>query len=504
MTIWNNPPPGPVRGLQNRVFFSGILGDWVGLNLLLPVGCSPQGGPYPVLYWFHGEGGNESSGLFLADLLADGVGDENLPPFITVLVNWGNVPDRKVERLLVEELIPFVDANYPTVRERRGRSLEGVGTGAAWAVALAWKHPRLFASVSGFAASRVPVLPRRAPTPGTPVRIRLFAPDRNPRILTTHRALGKTLRQRHAEVVEEVLEGFHDDEAAFYSALGPGAFRFHIDGWGLPFLPYRRADRADGATEHRNLEFARRGRPLVLDLTVPPGPGPFPLVVYFFGGAFRFGGKNSNFGARLVADGYASASAQYRLTGEAPFPAQRDDARDAIRWLRGHAGEFRLDPRRIGVWGMSAGAWVATLLGVCPGDEEARVQAVCDFYGPTDFLRMDAFPGTWSHDAPTSAESRMVRGPIQKYPERVEPATPLNFVSADAPPFLIVHDPQDQYVPYDQSERLNRALGAAGVESTLVTTHETSYPFHGFDDQGEHREAVRQAVDSFFARHLKR
>jgi dipeptidyl aminopeptidase/acylaminoacyl peptidase len=97
----------------------------------------------------------------------------------------------------------------------------------------------------------------------------------------------------------------------------------------------------------------------------------------------------------------------------------------------------------------------------------------------------------------------MVRGPIQSHADRVSPATPLNFVSSEAPPFLIVHDPRDQYVPYDQSERLHQALTAAGVESTLVTTHESEYPFHGFDDQGEGREAVREAVDAFFAKHLK-
>jgi len=134
----------------------------------------------------------------------------------------------------------------------------------------------------------------------------------------------------------------------------------------------------------------------------------------------------------------------------------------------------------------------------------SRVQAVCDFYGPSDFLQMDSRMGSFSHDAPQSAESRLVRGPIQKYKELVEKTNPLNYLEGKTPPpFLIVHDRGDMYVPFHQSELLYEALRKSGGDATLCVAHESEYPFHGFDDSGESRSEIRSAVDAFFAKYLK-
>jgi acetyl esterase/lipase len=177
--------------------------------------------------------------------------------------------------------------------------------------------------------------------------------------------------------------------------------------------------------------------------------------------------------------GWVCASIEYRLSGEAIWPAQIEDCKCAIRFLRSHSEQYGLDPHRIGVWGSSAGGHLVAMLGTTgrvselegtggwPGVSSA-VQAVCDWYGPTDFLRMDAAGSEMVHDAPDSPESELVGGAIQLHPERVARANPISYVAGDEPPFLIVHGTRDPLVPYNQSELLFSAL-AGRTDVTFIT-----------------------------------
>lgn len=256
----------------------------------------------------------------------------------------------------------------------------------------------------------------------------------------------------------------------------------------------------------KNLVYAKpAGKDLLLDLYLPEsGARPLPVVVWIYGGAWRAGSKDDG-QARgtlwLTQHGYAVAAFNYRLSQEAKFPAQIQDAKAAVRWLRRHAGEYGLDGQRMAAWGASAGAHLAALLGVSAGVEElegpehdpqvsTRVQAVIDFFGPTDFVQMDAhaLPGGMKHDPAESPESQLIGGPIQENREKVARANPVTYVSADDAPFLILHGERDPLVPVHQSELLFEALRKAGVP---VTFHKIAGAGHG---GAEFQSAVARAI----------
>ncbi|HEY4761519.1 MAG TPA: alpha/beta hydrolase, partial [Thermoguttaceae bacterium] len=185
--------------------------------------------------------------------------------------------------------------------------------------------------------------------------------------------------------------------------------------------------------------------------------------------------------ARLMLPrAYAVASLNYRLSQEAIFPAQIEDCKAAVRWLRTHAKQYGLDADHFAAWGDSAGGHLSALLGTTGDTKEfdkgdnldisSRVQAVCDYYGPTDFLQMDDhLPAriARNHDMPDSPESRLIGGPIQEKKEKTARANPITYITPAAAPFLIVHGDNDGSVPFNQSELLFDALKKAGVSVHL-------------------------------------
>lgn len=217
-----------------------------------------------------------------------------------------------------------------------------------------------------------------------------------------------------------------------------------------------------------------------LDLYAPvTGKGPSPVVVWVHGGGWAAGDKRlspASFQLRLVERGYAVASVNYRLSGEATFPAQIQDVKAAVRWLRANAGRYGLDPKRVGAWGSSAGGHLAALLGTSGGVEalegaslgnrkqSSRVQAVVDWYGPTDFLVMDSqaeaigCPRRFGHGAPGSPEARLLGATIGERPELARAANPVTYASRDDPPTLIEHGSADCTVAPGQSVLLRDAL----------------------------------------------
>ena len=263
----------------------------------------------------------------------------------------------------------------------------------------------------------------------------------------------------------------------------------------------------------RDIEYAHPPKKkLLLDLYLPDQKStqPFPVVVWIHGGAWLGGNKKKPFPLLFVQHGYAIASINYRHSTQATFPAQIYDCKAAIRWLRANAEKYNLHPDRIGVWGSSAGAHLAALLGTSGSggeldgnlgnrDYSNRVQAVVDFYGPTDFLQMDAAGSKITHNAPDSPESKLIGGPIQENKEKVALANPITYVSEDAPPFLVVHGDKDRIVPYEQSQLLHSALINAGVESTFYILRGSG---HGL--RGKFRSPqLFGIVHDFLDRHLK-
>jgi acetyl esterase/lipase len=260
----------------------------------------------------------------------------------------------------------------------------------------------------------------------------------------------------------------------------------------------------------RDLEYARVGeKRLLLDLYLPEqAQAPVPLIIWVHGGAWQSGDKAGHIPALalLTTRAYAVASINYRLSQEATFPAQIHDCKAAVRWLRAHARDYNLNPDRFGAWGSSAGGHLVALLGTSAGVKElegdlgnlessSRVQAVCDWFGPTDFLKMRAFPSRIDRTKPDCPEALLVGGLLEGRKELCQQANPITYVTAKSPPFLIMHGDQDDIVPFNQSELLHDALKQAGAE---VTFHPVKGAGHGFA-----RPELDEMLVSFFDKHLK-
>jgi acetyl esterase/lipase len=233
----------------------------------------------------------------------------------------------------------------------------------------------------------------------------------------------------------------------------------------------------------RDLEYAVvDGISLRLDLYLPSvqPTKPLPLVVWIHGGGWRSGSKDRTNAPRVLGESTIVASIDYRLTDQATFPAQIHDCKAAIRWLRAHAAEYDIDSDRIGVWGSSAGGHLAALLGTSGNvpelegtvgdhlDQSSAVQAVCDFYGPTDLLAMTDQASAMNHANADSPEGRLLGGSVADLPELAALASPITHVDPSDPPFLIVHGDADPTVPYLQSVAFHSALAAAGVDASLL------------------------------------
>lgn len=231
-----------------------------------------------------------------------------------------------------------------------------------------------------------------------------------------------------------------------------------------------------------------------LDLYFPNDkPGPYPLIVHFHGGAFMFGTKrdiNLLPILRSLDQGYALASVEYRLSGEARFPALVYDCKAAIRYLRAHASALNIDPDMFIAWGPSAGGYLAAMMGVTGGNPafedlsmgnpevSSQVQAVVDWCGPTgDFCLMDNQVrtngiGAADHDHSLSPESRLLGCAIQRVRELSRLAAPITHVGESVPPFLIQHGEADGIVPFQQSiDFADRIARIAGKNRVTLRTY---------------------------------
>ena len=235
---------------------------------------------------------------------------------------------------------------------------------------------------------------------------------------------------------------------------------------------------------HADVAYATVSPSQVLDIFLPEGKGPFPLLLNIHGGAFRMGSKemlDAPVARKFLAAGIAVASVNYRLSGEAIFPAAVKDVKAAVRFLRANGAKFKLDGRII-AFGQSAGGNLASLLGTSGGEEffedpalgnagiSSGVQGVIDWFGPTDFSQMDAQAKAQgcperaqNHVAEDSPESRYLGAAIDGVPELVRKANPITYISKEDPPFLLQKGTGDCLVPLAQSVMLADALQAAGL-----------------------------------------
>lgn len=233
---------------------------------------------------------------------------------------------------------------------------------------------------------------------------------------------------------------------------------------------------------YRDLAFASLpdARILKLDLYLPVHGRPAPLLMWIHGGAWTHGSKDEPPVLSYLQEAYALASIEYHFSHEALFPQQAHTCKAAVRWLRAHARELGYIADKIGVLGASAGGHLASCMGASNGnsglegrvgsylEESSSVQAVVDFFGPTDFIHMLKFESALDHAASDSPESLLLGDTVSRVPEKVAEANPITYISEHTCPFYIVHGDQDPLIPWQQSELLRDSLLANAIPVELL------------------------------------
>jgi acetyl esterase/lipase len=273
-----------------------------------------------------------------------------------------------------------------------------------------------------------------------------------------------------------------------------------------------------------NIPYAELSQAQQLDVYLPEeGEGPFPVIVAIHGGAFM-GCDKADLQILPMLEGlqrgYAVVSINYRMSGEARFPALVQDAKAAVRWVRANAKQYKFAPQRIAAWGGSAGGYLSNMLGISAGnpaledlslghpDQPCHVQAVVAWYAPANFLKMDehlaasgllALPG-FRHNEENSPESLLMGHQITEIPEKVKEANPETYIRPGAPPFLLQHGTKDPIVPVQQSiefaDKLTQIVGEDCVTLELLEGAEHA------DVRFETPENVSRVLD-FLDKHLK-
>lgn len=301
-----------------------------------------------------------------------------------------------------------------------------------------------------------------------------------------------------------------------------------VDTAGDPVRGDRDGQRID-LTLIRNLPYAAGSEAQKLDIYLPYRvTGLRPVILWMHPGGFHGGDKGgvaNSPGARvsmielvlpMIERGYSVVSANYRLSGEAIFPAAVHDVKAAVRWIRANATQYYFNPRKIAAWGSSAGGYLAQMLATTGGvgamedlsvgnaDQSSRVVAAVDWYGPVDFLLMDPQHTELGQEAHVheagSPESKFMGGPIYEIIEKCRAASPMTYVSKDSTPLYIQQGKGDLIIPYLQSRMLAEKMTAAiGKENVILKLVEKV----GHADWGFFSLANISKVIDFLDRYLK-
>jgi acetyl esterase/lipase len=529
----------PSEGISSQSFMGPVTKKTIRYNIYLPEGYNSGDKRYPVIYHLHGLGGSEGSGnqvvvRGLEKAMAGGV----IGPMIVVFPNghrdtmWADSKDgaKPAETNVIRELIPHIDSKYRTIATRQNRVIQGMSMGGYGAVAYATKFGDVFSvcvNYDGAVHNWKTLKSRRGRiSKGIFEHDKEYFDKYSPwynakakadsiRDKVAFRMVVGSLREFN-ENYRQHLESLNIDVDYVQTSCGHNLGCL-IEKAGLESFAFiakhtgkvGRVSRAVEIESAKDLVYAKVGeRELKLDVFWNKNAeNALPLIVCVHGGAWTSGSKDWCPALRMVKNGYVVSSINYRLSQHAPFPAQIHDCKAAIRWLRANAKKYSIDPKRVGVWGASAGGHLVALLGTTAGSKElegavgdnlehsSRVQAVCDFFGPTDLFDFYRDKANRHYNYTTTVVDRLLGGPIAENKELAESANPVNYVTADDSPFLIMHGDKDDLVPMRHSDILDEALKKAGVETKL---HVVKGAGHGFGSP-----EINKMIDEFFDRHLK-
>jgi acetyl esterase/lipase len=268
---------------------------------------------------------------------------------------------------------------------------------------------------------------------------------------------------------------------------------------------------AEASRAPKNIAYVEGGHEMQrLDLYLPRTPGPHPLIVWVHGGAWRAGSKQDMPLGGLIAEGFAVASLDYRLSTVAPMPAQMHDIKAAIRFLRAHSADYGFDPKRFAVAGSSAGGHLAALTGTSNGnkelegklganlDQSSDVQAIVSFFGASDLQTILGQSTEHGLSVRVPALQLLLGGQPDEKPALAKLASPVAHANAHVPPLLLIHGDADPQMPFEQSRELEAAYRKAGRPVEFVVMPGSKHGGKEFFDA--ERLAI---VEKFLRTHLK-
>lgn len=251
------------------------------------------------------------------------------------------------------------------------------------------------------------------------------------------------------------------------------------------------------------------GETLVADLYLPKGMGPFPAALYLHGGGWSGGNRKQlrRQAAFMASHGVAGMAIEYRLDPKYHYPAPLHDAKEAVRWLRKHAAQYNIDPKRIAVVGSSAGGHLAALMGVTQGDSSLEGNGCCKRYSSA-VQAVVAFNGIYDLAA-MSGRPRMIKNflgrPCESNPTVCKAASPINHVSNDEPPFLIMHGTADQTAPFAQAKAMVQMLRKSGDTADMFIAPGAPHTFWAQKRwYGPSRDAMQKFLDRWLTVQDKR
>lgn len=231
----------------------------------------------------------------------------------------------------------------------------------------------------------------------------------------------------------------------------------------------------------------------------------WPVIVFVRGSAFHEQNvlDYSNFYVRIASHGYIVAAMKYRQSDLAPFPAQAQDCKTAVRFIRKNAERFHANKDRVALWGDSSGGHTVLMAGFTAGiepdtpdyaDVNCEVKAIVDWYGPTDFTMMNYYPSSQNHSDSSSPEGCELGGiDVLTNPERNRQASPMTYLSEErsTPPTLIMHGGRDQLVPFNQSCRLFETMKMLNKDVTFIKLDNACHACYGFRSE----KAIEMSLD---------
>jgi len=518
---------GPHGDVHHHFYKSGIVGDQRDYYVYTPPGYDPRAGKrYPVLYLLHGYSDDASgwTAVGRAHVILDNlINQGKAKPMLMVMPLGYGAPEivartgpgfrdnalrqRNFDRFrdaLLTEVIPQVEKAYRVSPDRSARAIAGLSMGGAESLFVGLNALDRFAWVGSFSAGGLSddlnaTFPGLDDKANARLRLLWIACGTEDGLITPNRKLRDWLKSKDVRHVGVETAGAH-------SWL---VWRRNL----ATFAPMLFQDRSAGSTAApgayrviENVEYRHEPVSLKLDAHLPPGNRRVPAVILVHGGGWTGGDKTASFLRPLfpVLDqtGFAWFTIDYRLAPQYPLPAADEDLIAAIRWVKAHAREYHVDPKRIALMGESAGAHLVNVVGG-RNQKPDDVAAVVSFYGPIDLYKLFGLKHDQTGPAPAGLKSVFQITSLDGADgARLRAESPDTHLNPHTPPFLFIQGTKDAAVPYEQATLAQELFRQKGLPFDLITVQDGIHGVINWESDPKFQGYKSQMIDWLHA-HLK-